>query len=597
VVINKPARLSVSEPRPNSTDDYPAYEITSPPETSHYDPPKDTPFDYAARGRPARIALAVKTQGTTPNVAVVHLQRLADPTRAYNGTTTSADYNPYRTIDTSAIDLTAFNGWDGSDALLPAGATPGTMKFAARERGEGNVPAVDSQNNLWVSHPDYLKTPTTPDTPATDAKLPYFSYTLTHTLGYLNTAFTTFDTTQTPPTPNRIASGANRGDPDTSKASTYAFPWLTWNNRPFVSPMELLLVPQATSARLLNAALATTGNPTSYFGVDNPAGPNNPYTTATAEVGSFRHTMNFFYSSPLANSDTSSRLYQLMDYLGVPSPFVGTEVQPTDVGALANTGGVGNQHFLYPPFNLAAIYREPGRINLNTIFSPDVWDGLMNYYPGLARNSKYSALPGVFNDFAVSRRGYTGGTWSDATNASYPSRFANPFRSSAGAGLNPVPPPTLTGAEVNATVMRPDPNATYSALPLLGFDGTRFSGAVGDCNDPSRNPFFRYQSLARLSNLATTRSNVYAVWITVGYFDVVAPPTNRVHKDGSAWTAAEYAAVYPDGLALGKEHGADTGEIKRHRSFYLIDRSIPAAFVRGQDWNTGSTIRLMRNIE
>ena len=39
-------------------------------------------------------------------------------------------------------------------------------------------------------------------------------------------------------------------------------------------------------------------------------------------------------------------------------------------------------------------------------------------------------------------------------------------------------------------------------------------------NDTFRNPFFRYQGLQRLGNLVTTRSNVYAVWITVGYFEV-----------------------------------------------------------------------------
>ena len=39
-------------------------------------------------------------------------------------------------------------------------------------------------------------------------------------------------------------------------------------------------------------------------------------------------------------------------------------------------------------------------------------------------------------------------------------------------------------------------------------------------DDPLRNLYFRYQALDRLGNLITTRSNVYAVWITIGYFDV-----------------------------------------------------------------------------
>jgi len=41
----------------------------------------------------------------------------------------------------------------------------------------------------------------------------------------------------------------------------------------------------------------------------------------------------------------------------------------------------------------------------------------------------------------------------------------------------------------------------------------------------------------------------------------------------------------------------DTGEIKRHRAFYIIDRSIPVGFQRGQDLNVEKTIVLKRYIQ
>jgi hypothetical protein len=78
----------------------------------------------------------------------------------------------------------------------------------------------------------------------------------------------------------------------------------------------------------------------------------------------------------------------------------------------------------------------------------------------------------------------------------------------------------------------------------------------------------------RLPNLVTTRSNVYAVWVTVGYFEY----------DQATET-------------LGPEAGSQTGEVTRHRGFYLIDRSVPVAFRRGEDFNTENVIRLRRVIE
>ena len=45
------------------------------------------------------------------------------------------------------------------------------------------------------------------------------------------------------------------------------------------------------------------------------------------------------------------------------------------------------------------------------------------------------------------------------------------------------------------------------------------------------------------------------------------------------------------------ELGSDTGEIERHRAFYIIDRSIPVGFERGFNHNVDRAILLKRFIE
>jgi hypothetical protein len=97
------------------------------------------------------------------------------------------------------------------------------------------------------------------------------------------------------------------------------------------------------------------------------------------------------------------------------------------------------------------------------------------------------------------------------------------------------------------------------------------------------------QNLQRLSDLLTTRSNVYAIWITVGYFE--AHPAADANFPGAP------TPVHPDGYQLGQEVGADTGEIKRHRAFYIYDRSIPVGFEPGRDHNYEDGLLLKRFIE
>jgi hypothetical protein len=41
----------------------------------------------------------------------------------------------------------------------------------------------------------------------------------------------------------------------------------------------------------------------------------------------------------------------------------------------------------------------------------------------------------------------------------------------------------------------------------------------------------------------------------------------------------------------------DTGQVERHRAFFMIDRSIPVGFEKGTDNNVEDTILLQRFIE
>jgi hypothetical protein len=70
--------------------------------------------------------------------------------------------------------------------------------------------------------------------------------------------------------------------------------------------------------------------------------------------------------------------------------------------------------------------------------------------------------------------------------------------------------------------------------------------------------------------------------MTVGYFELEPVPVSAVH---------------PDGWALGEEMGMDSGNIKRHRAFYIIDRSIPVGYQPGRDHNVENVIQLRRFIE
>ncbi|MCL2006157.1 MAG: hypothetical protein FWG73_08345 [Planctomycetaceae bacterium] len=100
------------------------------------------------------------------------------------------------------------------------------------------------------------------------------------------------------------------------------------------------------------------------------------------------------------------------------------------------------------------------------------------------------------------------------------------------------------------------------------------------------NPYSALENVMRLSDVTTTRSNVFAVWITVGYFEVEHfadyEALQEEHPELTHIDSEEmFDAVYPDGYVLGTEVGHRDGTHRRHRAFYLIDRSFPVDFRRG----------------
>ena len=539
MTIDKPFRLSISEP----TGGYAAPDHLTIPNA--YAAVKDMPEDKRTQSNklwPAKIGddrtfwtTVLSKNGTVLRFAVLHLQRLADPTQPFH-----KDTNPYRTVDSMPVDLTTFNGLEdtpGGDEGAPVGE--GANKFFTRERGELNGKV------LWKQEP-WGDTNKPNNTPAiNDSESHKFNDKLGHSLGYLSRTFG-------PPLDNMSGAPTTYfGSPQTP------FPWLNWNNRPYMSKNELALVPCASSSRLLQCYGLQGSNLDSYV-------PTAPTADAVADrlTRNFPHLPNLFNSGmftpgPPNTIADATELHRVLDYVRVASRFTRTREPITGTTQLDEQ------------YREITDQREPGRVNLNTIFdNSDCVSGGVKF--GLTEaNLVRSRWGNVDLTDTTKWAGGILGTVSGMYNAS-PTRVPNPFRSARGLGM--VPTVELMEAvdrEVNATLFRGDGGTPPSPV----FGGT----SANPYDDATRNPYFKYLPLTRLGNITGTRSNVYAVWVTVGYFEVEPATINSV-----VTTAAELAKIYPDGVRIGQEVGADSGEVKRNRAFYIIDRSIPVGFKRGK---------------
>jgi hypothetical protein len=169
--------------------------------------------------------------------------------------------------------------------------------------------------------------------------------------------------------------------------------------------------------------------------------------------------------------------------------------------------------------------RWPGQINLNTITEPEIFQALCD-----SQDSQTNAL---FKTDSVGKSPATRPGTIEIYHRLLAARNPTP-------GAEPAPFQPFAAGDVNKTWFRPDPDPT-TLRPLF------------DVGAPTAHPYGQKALLQKIFNNITTTSNVFGVWWTAGYFEVV---------DESVRPAR-----------LGKEIGRDENRHIRHRFFAVVDRS------------------------
>ncbi len=371
------------------------------------------------------------------------------------------------------------------------------------------------------------------------------------------------------------------------------------------------------------------------FEIDLANTAANPYDSSDPrpnQIAPFTHLLNFFNASPVGTPGAALDLANILEYLQTPSPFVGTEIvlnpstywwnipiiyqtSPVNTGAITgepNTStnpdrpGTGGHGRLASAVQFRFQLPRSGQGEHQHDCQRTVWKGILGGTPpgDGAGADLYRSTP---DDPAIvpSRRGYdvaaAARPYAFDDNSAVPKAAADrssPIRSVRRGGRHGSAWPTPSTIDmrekpVNATLWRAEaPKAERSTSIVRRSQLSRRlmlenlpTTSINPYNDWRRNAYFAYQPYGQLVNKLTTRSNVYAVWITVGYFEVTpwyGWDTSMRRQAKNQRHCMTFDAAHPDGYQLGQEIGSDTGDIKRHRGFYIIDRTIPVGFQRGR---------------
>jgi hypothetical protein len=186
--------------------------------------------------------------------------------------------------------------------------------------------------------------------------------------------------------------------------------------------------------------------------------------------------------------------------------------------------------------------RLPGRVNLNTLWDRNVFAAVVD--AAAANHFTAAEVDTIFNSFFTTRT--PGGLPASTDRIVLPSsalQFGTPptlLPSSLGVDSTLYRALGTPGTGTDETIPRlfePPANATWNAGAIVA----------------RRQRLERFELLTKMANNVTTRSNVFAVWATVGFFEVVDDTTQPVR--------------------LGAEMSWPGAGVIRHRMFAILDRS------------------------
>ena len=417
------------------------------------------------------------------------------------------------------------------------------------------------------------------------------------------------------------------------------FPSLVWHNRPYANPHEMLLVPATSNARLgVEYTVSQSSSP--YV---------NPLGERAEHRGAFGHLLNFFHSSIGTVAEQPSQLagnyFRVFDFVHVPSRFKGTRtflnqaalsatnpfrktsgnpLDPANYIDLVTTERpelLANGELAWRSTSISE-FREPGKVNINT--APwRVWlelgfDSALKSF----NNDRHAAFELSMAGYNYPRLELDGTDSSDGINSLsgrypngwHPAEYPNPLRAGTTADLMPRLPGSSTtsvnfaidGTMLRSTLFQTDgrlapaaaqvPRQTGLQQPALGGYNLAADQRQNDqvaafaMQNRKNNAYFRYKDLMKLGNSITSQSNVYAIWVTIGYFEIEP----NIGPNGELY---QVDRQHPDGYRYGVELGSDLGQVTRNRSFYIVDRSIPVAFEPGVNHNVDDAILVRRHLE
>jgi hypothetical protein len=268
---------------------------------------------------------------------------------------------------------------------------------------------------------------------------------------------------------------------------TIPFDWLVHLDRRLISPMELLQVSMYQQHKL-----------TQQF-IDSSSGSK----------------VKFQHTAQRAFYDPQSRLYRVFEFF---------KTAELGNGVAANVGTTG---------------RIPGKININMIWEPEV-------FQALCALGNVAPTPNSFTSTDVTNAFTSMKTWRSPTGV--PDKNDRPILG-MGAPYRPAADSQTTNAQ--------------SPFPTtgMGIDDTFFRPTTAGATSGNRwydttqtHPYQKAELMTKIYNNLTTRSNCFAVWVTVGFFEVI-DDTSRPVK-------------------LGAEIGKAEGRNIRHRMFAIVDRSV-----------------------